>query len=218
MPDDERLANDEALALLRPGMSMTDVAEAMGTSWRTPAPHKGGVIATLENSHGVVVHLDREDVVGCVSFDWRFTNAPIDGVRIGMALAEARNARPDLQVGDDLPMMRGVREGVAEMLNGALMRVRFTLEKVNGISLPRTMRNTVSHTHRPIRRRRASPELLLSTSISSWPSCLLSWNRKCSIWKPRSILQRISLAASWILRTKIMTCCRRRWAIWRAIH
>jgi hypothetical protein len=135
MPDNEDVVlHDDGLALLRPGMSTSDVAAAMGAHWRTPASHKGGIVDILENSHGVVVHLDKKDAIGRVSFDWRFQTVPIEGVQMGMTIDEARKALPDMEIGDDLPMMRGVREGFKRLPDGALMQVRFTLEKVNAIS------------------------------------------------------------------------------------
>ncbi|MEO9338639.1 hypothetical protein ABFT80_14455 [Mesorhizobium sp. SB112] len=134
MPDDEGVSYGVGLARLRPGMSTSDVAAALGAHWRTPAPHKGGIVDTLENSHGVVVHLDKKEAIGRVSFDWRFQAIPIEGVQMGMTMDEARKALPDLEIGDDFPMMRGVREGVRKLPDGVLMRVRFTLEKINAIS------------------------------------------------------------------------------------
>jgi hypothetical protein len=34
-----------ALAALRPGMPMSAVEKAMGSAWRAPAPHKGGIVS-----------------------------------------------------------------------------------------------------------------------------------------------------------------------------
>ncbi|API57753.1 hypothetical protein BMW22_41560 (plasmid) [Rhizobium leguminosarum] len=39
-----------ALSALRPGMPMSAVEKAMGSAWRTPAPHKGGLIDILERT------------------------------------------------------------------------------------------------------------------------------------------------------------------------
>ena len=122
-----------ALATLRPGMPATRVAAAMGAAWRAPVAHGGGFVDMLENTHGFVVRLDRDGAIGWVRFDWRFKQALVEGVRMGMTLAEARSAVPALAVGGDLPMMSGVREGRQLLPGGAHLRVRFTLDTVNGI-------------------------------------------------------------------------------------
>lgn len=43
---------------------MAKVEAAMGPAWRPPAPHKGGKIDLLENSHGFVVWIDRNGLIG----------------------------------------------------------------------------------------------------------------------------------------------------------
>ncbi|MFV0473657.1 MAG: DUF6892 domain-containing protein [Pikeienuella sp.] len=123
-----------ALAALRPGMPAAEAEAAMGPLWRAPAPHKGGVVDVLENSHGFRLRLDRDGASGSVAFDWRFRGA-VDRLRMGMSIAEARKAAPDLLIGEDRPLMRGVRDGLRDLPGGARMSVKFTLEKVNGVRL-----------------------------------------------------------------------------------
>ncbi|MBK4214594.1 hypothetical protein JJJ17_01500 [Paracoccus caeni] len=136
---------EQALAALRPGMPVQRVAEAMGDLWVPPAPHKGGEIDLLENSHGVVIRLDRDDVIGAITYNWRFTGAPVAGFQMGMTLAKARTADPGLQIGEDQPMMRGVRFGHRQLPDGAYLNVKFTLEKVNEI----TIRNRTAEYREP---------------------------------------------------------------------
>ena len=61
----------EALAALRPGMPVSAVQKAMGSAWRAPAPHKGGLIDILEGTYGVVVRIDRGGLIGTVEFSSR---------------------------------------------------------------------------------------------------------------------------------------------------
>ncbi|MCO6406476.1 hypothetical protein GTW10_23665 [Aurantimonas endophytica] len=133
MAGDTMSASAEMLAGLRPGMSALRVEEAMGSEWRAPASYKGGVVDVLENTHGIVVRLDRDGLVGSITYDWRFTDASVEGVSMGMTLLEAEAKLPNLEVGADMPMMRGVRMGKLMLPGGAIMRVKFTLERVNGI-------------------------------------------------------------------------------------
>ncbi|MER0240319.1 hypothetical protein [Fulvimarina sp. MAC8] len=135
MARDTAPASAEMLAALRPGMPALRVEDAMGSDWRAPASHKGGVVDVLENTHGIVVRLDRDGLVGSITYDWRFTDASVAGVKMGMALLEAEAEFPDLEVGADMPMMRGVRMGKLTLPDGAIMRVKFTLESVNEISM-----------------------------------------------------------------------------------
>ncbi|MBB4314167.1 DUF7256 domain-containing protein [Roseospira marina] len=131
--DGTNAPDPEALAALRPGMPISRVAEAMGSAWRAPPDHTGGVIDGLEHSHGVVVRLDQDDVIASIEFGWRFTKAAVDGFRIGMTLADVQALDPDVTVGDDLPRMRGVREGRRRLPTGVEMRLRFTRESLRSI-------------------------------------------------------------------------------------
>lgn len=135
MAEDTVSASAEMLAALRPGMPARRVEEAMGSQWRAPAAFKGGVVDILQNTHGIVVRLDRDGVVGSIAYDWRFTEASVEGLSMGMALREAEAKLPSLEVGADIPMMRGVRLGTLKLPGGAIIRVKFTLERLNGISM-----------------------------------------------------------------------------------
>lgn len=54
----------DALAALRPGMPVSAVEKAMGSGWRAPAPHKGGLIDIMERSVGVIVQIDKNGLIG----------------------------------------------------------------------------------------------------------------------------------------------------------
>lgn len=122
-----------ALAALRPGMPAEALEAAMGSAWRPVPAYKGGIADILENSHGFTARIDRRGRIGEVSFDHRFTH-PVDAIAMGMKLSSASAAMPALEIGDDLPMMRGVRLGTRRFPEGYVLRVRFTLETVNAIS------------------------------------------------------------------------------------
>ncbi|WP_244471314.1 DUF7256 domain-containing protein [Rhizobium ecuadorense] len=121
-----------ALAALRPGMPMARVEAAMGAAWKPLAPHKGGKIDLLENSHGFVAWIDRDGLIGMLDYNNRFLH-PVGDIAMGMKIEQVRSAMPSLEIGDDLPMMRGVRLGVRRFPEGYTMRVSLTLETVNEI-------------------------------------------------------------------------------------
>ncbi|WP_245448326.1 hypothetical protein [Neorhizobium sp. T6_25] len=121
-----------ALAILRPGMPMAKVEAAMGSAWKPPAPHKGGKIDLLENSHGFVAWIDQDGLIGMLNYNHRFLH-PVDGIAMEMKIEQVRAAMASLEIGDDLPMMRGVRMGVRRFPEGYTLRVRLTLETVNEI-------------------------------------------------------------------------------------
>ncbi|MFC0809003.1 DUF6892 domain-containing protein [Ensifer sp. P24N7] len=125
--------NVAALADLRPGMPITKVEEAFGSAWKPLAPHKGGKIDLLENSHGFVAWIDRNGLIGMLNYDHRFQH-PVGGIAMGLKIGQVRAAMPSLEIGDDLPMMRGVRMGVRRFPEGYTLCVRLTLETVNEIS------------------------------------------------------------------------------------
>ena len=125
--------NIQALAALRPGMPVSRVQDAIGSAWRGLPPHKGGKVDILENSHGVVIHIDKNGRIGMVRYDHRFQQE-IDGLRMGMSPAAAEAAMPDLKIGDDLAMMPGVRFGSRSFPDGTKLNVQFTLETITGIN------------------------------------------------------------------------------------
>ena len=90
----------EALARLRPGAPASALEAALGRRWRAPAPHQGGLVDIVENSHHFRARIDVGNVVREVRyfrlFDSRFS---IEGLRIGMTLEEVRAARPDIEIG-----------------------------------------------------------------------------------------------------------------------
>lgn len=125
---------DAALGALRPGMPAEAVETAMGPLWRAPAPHKGGEIDILENSHGFTVRLDRNGVIGRLGFGWRFKGA-VDGLRIGMSISEARKTAPDLSAFTASKVMGNEQSARRDLPGGARMILRFSSEKLNGISI-----------------------------------------------------------------------------------
>ncbi|WP_245314321.1 hypothetical protein [Rhizobium sp. R634] len=121
-----------ALAVLRPGMPMAKVQAAMGSAWKPLPAHKGGKIDLLENSHGFVAWIDQNGFIGMLNYDHRFLR-PVEGIAMGMKIEQLRAAMPSLKIGDDIPMMRGVRMGMRHYPEGYTLRVRLTLETVNEI-------------------------------------------------------------------------------------
>jgi hypothetical protein len=95
----------KALARLRPGAPASALQAALGSRWRASAPHQGGLVDIVENSHGFTARLDIDGIVREVRYGWRFDHRPfIDGLRIGMKLDEAITARPDIRI--DKPIGR----------------------------------------------------------------------------------------------------------------
>ncbi|SCX31879.1 DUF7256 domain-containing protein [Agrobacterium rosae] len=122
-----------ALAALRPKMPMAKVEEAMGSAWRPLAPHKGGKIDILENSQGIVVWIDRMGTIGRIEYNHQ-CKLRIEGIAMGMSSTDALSIMPDMEIGDDLEMMKGVRFGSKQFSEGYVFGAKFTLDTVNGMS------------------------------------------------------------------------------------
>lgn len=122
-----------ALAALRPGMPMAAVEKAMGSAWRAPAPHKGGVIDILENTHGVIVRIDRSGAIGRIDFTSRFEQT-IAGIPMGISLDELRTTVPAMEIGEESKVLRGVRYGSMQIPEGEV-RARITYDNVYGIGI-----------------------------------------------------------------------------------
>lgn len=122
-----------ALAALRPGMPMSAVEKAMGSVWRTPAPHKGGVIDILENTHGVIVRIDRKGLIGRVDYNSRFMHT-IAGIPMAISLADLRATVPDMEIGKESATSGGARFGMKQLPEGTLS-VRITFDKVYNIAI-----------------------------------------------------------------------------------
>ncbi|MBB4273614.1 DUF7256 domain-containing protein [Rhizobium mongolense] len=120
-----------ALAALRPGMPVSAVEKAMGSAWRTLAPHKGGIIDILENTHGVIVRIDRKGLVGKIDFNSRFEHT-IAGVPMGISLDDLRTTVPDMQIGSKV--RRATRFGKKQLPEGELS-VRITYDTVYEIEI-----------------------------------------------------------------------------------
>ncbi|MBB2754626.1 UNVERIFIED_ORG: hypothetical protein GGI57_005361 [Rhizobium aethiopicum] len=122
-----------ALATLRPGMPISAVEKAMGSVWRTPAPHKGGVIDILENTHGVIVRIDRKGLIGRIDFNSRFMHT-IAGIPMGISLADLRATVPDMEIGKESATSGGARFGTKHLPEG-ILSVRITFDAVSGIAI-----------------------------------------------------------------------------------
>jgi len=122
-----------ALAALRPGMPMSAVEKAMGSAWRAPAPHKGGIIDILENTYGVIVRLDRKGLIGQIDFGSRFEHT-IASVPMGISLTDLRTTVPDMQIGEESKVRRGARFGTKRLPEG-MLTARITFDTVYGISI-----------------------------------------------------------------------------------
>lgn len=122
-----------ALAALRPGMPVSRLAAAMGSSWAAPLPYKGGKVDLLENSHGFVARIDANGLIGSLDFDHRFRHR-VGNLANGMTLPQVKEAMPDLEIGGEVPMMAGVRFSLKRFPDGYTLRVRTTLATVNDIA------------------------------------------------------------------------------------
>lgn len=61
-----------ALAALRPGAPMADVAKAYGDAWKQPRSHREGRVLVIDMSDGVVTRFTRDGRLGSIHFNWRF--------------------------------------------------------------------------------------------------------------------------------------------------
>ncbi len=122
-----------ALAALRPGMPMSAVEKAMGSAWRTPAPHRGGVIDILENSYGVIVRIDRQRLIGRIDFNSRFKHT-IAGVPMDISLSDLRATTPDIEIGEESATSQGARFATMQLPEGTLS-LRITFDAVSGIAI-----------------------------------------------------------------------------------
>lgn len=122
-----------ALAALRPGMPMSAVEKAMGSAWRAPAPHKGGLIDGLENTYGVIVRIDRNGLIGRIDFNSRFEQT-IAGVPMGIKLADFPTTVPDMKIGEESNLRKNTRLGKMQLAEGELT-VRITYDTVYDIAI-----------------------------------------------------------------------------------
>lgn len=75
-----------ALADLRPGAAMVEVAKAYGSAWKAPLPHREGYVVTIDFTDGVMTRFTREGKLGYIRFNWRFgKDIPVHGVYNGAA-------------------------------------------------------------------------------------------------------------------------------------
>lgn len=123
----------DALAALRPGMPVSAVEKAMGSGWRAPAPHKGGLIDVMERSVGVIVQIDKNGLIGRIEFNSRF-DYTVAGVPMGIWLAELPTAVPDIQIGPESKVRKGARSATKQLPEG-LLTAHITFDTVYGISI-----------------------------------------------------------------------------------
>jgi hypothetical protein len=114
-------------------MPMSAVEKAMGSASRTLAPHKGGIIDILENTHGVMVRIDRKGLVGKIDFNSR-SEYNIAGVPMGISLDDLRTTVPDMQIGEESKVRRATRFGKKQLPEGELS-VRITYDTVYEIEI-----------------------------------------------------------------------------------
>lgn len=68
----ENAPNREALAALRPGAPVADVARAYGSAWKPPLPHREGRVLTIDFTDGVIVRITTAGTLGSIRYNWRF--------------------------------------------------------------------------------------------------------------------------------------------------
>jgi hypothetical protein len=68
----ESPADRAALAALRPGAPVAEVAKAYGRVWKQPLPHREGSVLTIACTDGVVVRITTDGRLGSIRYDWRF--------------------------------------------------------------------------------------------------------------------------------------------------
>lgn len=125
--------NLKALARLRPGAPASALQAALGRHWRAPAPHKGGLVDIVENSHGFIARLDIDGIVREVIYSWRFDGRPfIDGLRIGMTLDEVKAAQPDIRI-DKPPAGGPPRTGVVGLSDTLRLHLYFSNDSLRAI-------------------------------------------------------------------------------------
>lgn len=123
----------KALAALRPGMPVAAVEAAMGSAWRAPATHKGGVIDILENTYGVIVRIDRSGLIGKVDFSSRFKQT-VAGVPMGIHLTDIPATIPAMTIGEESKVQRGTRFGTMRLPEGQLS-ARISYDKIYDIEI-----------------------------------------------------------------------------------
>jgi hypothetical protein len=94
----EGIVDRAALANLRPGAPLADVAQAYGQRWAPPLPHREGRVLTIDRSDGVIVRMTREGKLGSIRFNWRFDTVPVLGLAMSArgAVVQARFPSVDL--------------------------------------------------------------------------------------------------------------------------
>lgn len=90
--------NYSEMANVRPGQPMALLAQALGAQWEIPRQDELGWV-TLRGKHSrkFTARLDDEKRIGQIKFGVGFpSQSPIEGLRIGMSVAKAVAARPNM--------------------------------------------------------------------------------------------------------------------------
>jgi hypothetical protein len=88
-----------ALAVLRPGAPVADVAKAYGSAWKPPLPHREGSVLTIGCTDGVVVRIASDGRLGSIRYDWRFGEEyPVTGIHMSANEGVLRARFPSLDL------------------------------------------------------------------------------------------------------------------------
>jgi hypothetical protein len=132
--------NRQLASRLRPGSSIQDVKAAWGSRWTAPSAKDLGYVGLFAKL-GAHVRLDVHDRVGEVGFSAGFPpKYLIEGLAVGMSLADVHAARPSLRAQDPPdPVLAGIgRTDYLETLaDGCELRVAVIKGKASGIVISR---------------------------------------------------------------------------------
>jgi len=169
------------IAALRPGSPVELLADAMGSRWRALEPEHEGHVWQRDGGRSLpfTARVDAEGRLGMISFLKRFPSRfVIEGLHIGMDLAEARLARPGLQ---PMPAQEGELAGTlnyGEVTgDGVRLDVRFYDGRLGAVDL---VRPEAVYPERPFKR--ADPRLTTAYDIWSMAQRPLPRSGRGAIW------------------------------------
>lgn len=127
--------NFTALAALRPGDAREDLSRALGAHWREPAPHQEGRVVALSKQHGFEAQIDRAGRIGAIRYRDVFpATSGVLGLRIGMPVADALAALPQLSLSHRAPVYESMYF-VAEVSPETKLALEFRWQELYAISL-----------------------------------------------------------------------------------
>lgn len=92
-----------ALAALRPGAAIAEVAKAYGDAWKPPLPHREGRVVVIDMSDGVVTRFTSDGRLGAIRFNWRFgKEVPVLGLQMSARWDAIKARFPDI---DERPLV-----------------------------------------------------------------------------------------------------------------